>query len=385
MRNNQLVRKSYLFPAVFIFLTAFSAGCAGSGKEPAESKMSGADENVSFMTVEELMREPKIDAHAHFMALAAEDEKKFIASLDQHNMSWLTISTVGTDWANLRKQISLAGHLHADYPGRVGWVVSFNLENWGSPEWRRQAIETIASGVKNGALAVKVWKEFGMLLKDADGSFVMVDDPRLSPVLDYIESRGLTLTAHIGEPYNCWLPLDSMTNQRSVDYYSEHPQYHGYLLPEAPGYWEQIASRDSMLARHPGLRVVGAHLGSLEWNLDELAARLESYPNFAVDMAERIYNLQEHDRDKVRDFIIKYQDRLLYGTDLVSGWGDKGVEGDLEKLERTYLSDYRYFATDEQVKVHWISPTTVVRGLALPASVLRKIFYENARKWYPGL
>ena len=102
-------------------------------------------------------------------------------------------------------------------------------------------------------------------------------------------------------------------------------------------------------------------------------------------MAERIYNLQEHDRDKVRAFIIKYQDRLLYGTDLVSGWGDKGAEGDLEKLENTYLSDYRYFATDEQVEVHWISPTTVVQGLALPASVLKKIFYENARNWYPGL
>ncbi|MFC1537537.1 amidohydrolase family protein [Gemmatimonadota bacterium] len=385
MRNKPVARKNYLSPVVFIFLTAFSTGCAGSRKEPAESKMSRANENMTSMTVEELMQEPKIDAHAHFMALTVEDEEKFIAKLNEHNMTWLTICTVGTDWANLQKQIGLAEHLHADYPKRVGWAVSFNLENWGSPKWQQQAIATIASGVKKGALAVKVWKDFGMLLKDTDGNFVMVDDPRLTPVFNYLESRGLTLAAHIGEPYNCWLPVDSMTNERSVEYYSEHPQYHGYLHPEVPGYWEQIASRDSLLARHPGLRVVGAHLGSLEWNLEELAARFECYPNFAVDMAERIYNLQEHDRDQVRDFIITYQDRLLYGTDLVSGWGDKGVEGDLEKLEHTYLSDYRYFATDEQVKVHWISPTTMVRGLALPASVLKKIFYGNARKWYPGL
>jgi len=385
MLNEMEAQKKYFFPVVIIFLTASVAGCAGSGKEPVENNLSSAEENVSFMTVEELMQEPKIDAHAHFMALAEEDEEKFIAALNKHNMTWLTICTAGTDWENLQKQISLARHLHDSYPGRVEWAVSFNLENWDSPTWQQQAIETIAAGEKQGALAVKVWKEFGMVLKDSDGSYVMVDDPRLTPVFDYIESRGLTVVAHIGEPYNCWLPVDSMTNQRSVDYYSQNPQYHGYLHPEVPGYWEQIASRDSLLARYPGLRVVGAHLGSLEWNLDELASRLDRYPNFAVDMAERIYNLQEHERDQVRDFIIKYQDRLLYGTDLVSGWGDKGAEGDLEKLERTYLSDYRYFATDEQVEVHWISPTTVVQGLALPAPVLKKIFYENARKWYPGL
>ena len=204
------------------------------------------------MTVEELMQEPKIDAHAHFMALAEEDEEKFVAVLNKHNMTWLTICTVGTDWKNLQKQITLAGHLHAAYPDRVEWIVSFNLENWGSPEWQQQAIQTIDSGVERGAVAVKVWKELGMVLKDSDSSYVMVDDPRLTPVFDYIESRGLTLAAHIGEPYNCWLPLDSMTNQRSVEYFSEHPQYHGYLHPEAPGYWKQIASRDSLLATASG-------------------------------------------------------------------------------------------------------------------------------------
>ena len=264
------------------------------------------------------------------------------------------------------------------------WATSFYLENWGDPDWEQQSIATIAEGIERGAIAVKIWKEFGMVLKDPDSSYVMADDPRLSPVLDYIQSRDLTLIAHIGEPYNCWQPLDKMTNVRSVEYYSEHPQYHGYLHPEVPGYWEQINTRDSLLARHPDLRVVGAHLGSLEWNLDELAARLDRYPNFAVDMAERIYNLQEFERDKVREFILKYQDRLLYGTDMVSGWSD-GVDSDLEKLDRVYMSDYRYFATSEYIEVPWISPTTVVQGLSLPAPVLRKIFYQNARKWFPGI
>ena len=96
--------EKYFSVVVFAVLAAFSSGCADSGKDQAESKMLSANENVSFMSVEELMREPKIDAHAHFMALAAEDEKKFVAMLNKHNMTWLTICTVGMDWTNLQKQ-----------------------------------------------------------------------------------------------------------------------------------------------------------------------------------------------------------------------------------------------------------------------------------------
>jgi len=90
-------------------------------------------------------------------------------------------------------------------------------------------------------------------------------------------------------------------------------------------------------------------------------------------------------KEKVRNFIIKYQDRLLYGTDLVTGWGEKGIAGDIEQLDKTYLSDYRYFAADEEIEVPLISESAHVRGLALPANVLKKIFYENARKWFPGI
>lgn len=385
MDDERAARKNYLFPAVFVCLTALSAGCASSGKEPAEGEMSGANENVSFMTVAELMQEPKLDAHAHFMALAVEDEEKFIAKLNEHNMQWLSLCTVGTNWFDLRQQIGLAERLHSRYANRVEWAVSFNLENWNSPDWEKQAIKTIDEGIEHGAVAVKVWKEFGMVLKDPEGGYVMIDDPRLDPVLDYIRSKGLTLTAHIGEPYNCWQPLESMSNQRSRDYYGENPRYHGYIHPEIPGYWEQIASRDRMLEKHPDLRVVGAHLGSLEWDLNELSLRLDRYPNFAVDLAERIYNLQEHGREKVRDFMIKYQDRLLYGTDLVSGWGENGVDGDLGKLDNTYLSDYRYFASDEEIGVPWISESSRVQGLKLPAAVLKKVFYRNAKTWYPGI
>jgi predicted TIM-barrel fold metal-dependent hydrolase len=169
----------------------------------------------------------------------------------------------------------------------------------------------IDDGFKNGAVAVKFWKEIGMVVKDPNGRYVMVDDPRFDPLFDLIQRSGKTVIAHIGEPYNCWLPLDSMTVDGDRHYFKEHPQYHGYLHPEVPGYWKQIEARDHVLAKHPKLHVVGCHLGSLEFDVDELAKRLDGYPNFAVDMAARIVHFQVQDQNKVRKFILKYQDRLL--------------------------------------------------------------------------
>ena len=57
----------------------------------------------------------------------------------------------------------------------------------------------------------------------------------------------------------------------------------------------------------------------------------------------------------------------------------------MKYLDEVYRSDYRYFGTDQEFEVPAIKPNFKVRGLALPAPVLKKIYYENALKWYPGI
>ncbi|HUU26985.1 MAG TPA: amidohydrolase family protein [archaeon] len=374
-----------LFAVTTLFPVIITFGCSGSAEKGADPSPAAKTESMDRMTVEELMEMPKIDAHAHIMGLDVSEDSAFIAKLKEHNMRWFTISTVGTDWKNLQKQILLAERLHSAYSEWVTWATSFNLENWGSPDWEKEAIETIEDGFQKGAVAVKVWKEIGMVLKDPDSSFVMIDNPRFDPIFDYIESRNKTLVAHIGEPRNCWLPLDSMTVNNDRLYFKDNPQYHSYLHPEIPHYWKHVEARDRVMDKHPGLRLVGCHLGSLEFDVDELARRFDKYPNFAVDLAARICHLQVQDRRKVRDFMIKYQDRLLYGTDLSVGtsWVEFKLSKAFEKMDETYLKDYRYFATDDEMEVWEVNGT--FRGLALPKEVLRKLYYENAKKWYPGI
>ena len=341
------------------------------------------------MTVDQVMRMPKIDAHAHVGVLGPGQLDAFVAFLEKINFRWLNVCVGGMNWARLSEQIESAREMHRAHPARLAWATSFNLTNWSQADWAKAANSTIDDGFAGGAVAVKIWKDVGMVLKDPDGRYVMADDPRLDPVFSAMAKQGRTLVAHLGEPRNCWLPLDKMTVEGDRRYFSGHPEYHGLLHPEIPDYASQVAARDRMLERHPTLKVVGCHLGSLEYDVDELARRLDRYPNLAVDLAARLVHLQIQPRDKVRAFLVKYQDRVLYGTDLEFGRGSDAAAADpaarLARLAATYESDAAWLATDQEVAADNARAGFKSRGVALPGPVLRKIYFENARKWYPGL
>ena len=192
-----------------------------------------------------------------------------------------------------------------------------------APGWLAQRRAGPRRGLRQGAVAVKVWKDIGMQQRDADGRAVMIDDPRFDPLFDWLEKRGVPVLGHQGEPRNAWLPLDADDDPRRPRILrgaSAVP--HGRPHPEWPSYEQQIAARDRMLDKHPGLAFVGVHLASLEWDVDRIAAFLRRYPNASVDLAARLSAPQlqaSRDRDKVRRFFIEFQDRILYGSDFGRG------------------------------------------------------------------
>jgi predicted TIM-barrel fold metal-dependent hydrolase len=174
-----------------------------------------------------------------------------------------------------------------------------------------------------------------------------------------------------------------MTVNNDRSYFKQNPQYHMFLHPEMPSYQDQIDARDRMLAKHPNLPFLGAHLASLEWSVDELGKFLDRFPNAVVGMAARLGQLQyqsQHDRDKVIAFLNKYQDRVLYGTDTGVG-PDSNIPDRYEQTKQRWLRDWKYFNTDEMIQVPELDEP--VRGLALQKSVVEKIYSTNARKLFP--
>jgi predicted TIM-barrel fold metal-dependent hydrolase len=136
-----------------------------------------------------------------------------------------------------------------------------------------------------------------------------------------------------------------------------------------------------MLDKNPELVFIGCHLASLEWSVDELAAWFDKYPNTAVDMAARMGQLffQTRDnREKVRDFFIKYQDRILYGTDIIDRAQEK-VQFQ-NRIHETWTKDWEYLVTDNKISSDLIDGD--FNGLKLPKEVADKIYSGNAKKWY---
>ncbi|HKK43023.1 MAG TPA: amidohydrolase family protein [Bacteroidales bacterium] len=334
----------------------------------------------SYYTVDDFISVPKIDAHVHIDT----DKGYFEKQAQKDNFRLITLNVDHSNSAAVEQQLGWALHAVAEFPGNVfyGATFCFDTAGWGTPAWSNRVVAQLERSIKKGAVTVKIWKNIGMTERDRNGRFIMVDDPGLDPVFDFIISKGLPVTGHLGEPRNCWLPLAEMTVKGDSSYYAGNPKYHMYLHPEYPSYEDQIRARDNMLERHPGLIFIGCHLGSLEWNVDSLAVRLDRFPNMSVDMAARVCHLEYQsakDREKVRNFCIKYQDRLLYGTDLSSGNNNDPVS-QAAYYHRTWLDDWKYFATDEMMNTDAFSGE--FKGLQLPREVVDKIFYRNAVKWY---
>jgi hypothetical protein len=331
-----------------------------------------------YYSMDDFKSVKKIDAHTHL-----DTKNTALADLaKEDNFMLLAINTNAPGSPSLEFQFEAASFLHHKYPENVNFLTSFTLEGWDSAGWADHTIAKLKSDFSKGALGVKVWKNIGMTYKDVEGHFIMIDNPKFDPVFNFIAQQDKTVLGHLGEPRNCWLPLEQMTVRSDQEYFREHPEYHMFLHPEYPSYEQQIDARDRMLNRNPDLRFVGAHLGSLEWSIDELAKRLDKFPNIAVDMAERICHLQvqsRNDREKVRQFIIKYQDRLLYGTDAsIDSTSDGGKVRD--KMQAIWLADWKYFVTNEKMTAPQFDGE--FEGLQLPKEVVDKIYYQNALRWY---
>lgn len=333
----------------------------------------------AFYSTNDFSEISKIDAHVHIdgsETFMEEQAKKL-------NFHLLTINTdVGKDEASIYQQESIALEHKKKFPETVDYLSAFTLDQWDSADFAERTISHLDSTFERGAIGVKIWKNIGMVYRDTDSSFVMANHPKLDPVFKYLSKNNIPLLGHLGEPKNCWLPLEEMTVNGDKHYFSEHPQYHMYLHPEFPSYEKQIKARDRMLENNPDLIFIGAHLGSLEWSVDELAKRLDRFPNMAVDLAARIVHLQLQAKDdykNVRDFVIKYQDRLIYGTDL--SVNDNWKKDDFMAYSaKVWKNDFLFFATDKEMESEQFDGK--FNGLKLPRQVVDKIYYNNATRWY---
>lgn len=356
-----------------MLLAAVLQSCSSPG--PAVQKQTDA---ADFYSADDFTRVPKTDAHVHIHR----KDSSFVSQAIRDNFNLFTINYDDVNEPPpMEVQQEYSVFLKNKYPQHVAYATTVSIRKFNDNDWLAQTLSYIDSSVSMGAKAVKIYKVIGMTLRDKQGRLVMVDDQRFDSLFNYLSARKIPVVGHLGEPRNCWLPVEQMTVKGDKSYFTSQPEYHMYKHPEMPSYEDQIRARDNMLAKHPSLTFVGAHLGSLEWNVDSLAARLDRFPNMSVDMAARIVHLEVQAKDnwqKVHDFLQRYSDRLLYATDLFVDESSNAEEA-MHSAHQTWENDWKFFTSDERMSSDQFEGT--FNGMKLPKEVIDNIYHNNARKW----
>jgi len=218
-----------------------------------------------------------------------------------------------------------------------------------------------------GAQGLKIWKPFGLHVKDHRGQLVRVDDARLSPIWEMAGELKLSVMVHVADPVAFFDPIDE-TNERWEEL-GAHPDW-AFTSPPFPPFISIMESFANLVARHPNTTFIGAHVGCYAENLAWVGALLERCPNFYVDISARIGELGRQPYT-ARRFFIQYADRILFGSDM-------GPDLDAYRIDYRFLeSDDEYFnynSGDIPLQGRWH-----VHGLYLPDDVLTKVYSENAR------
>lgn len=367
------------FFACLVFVA--TAACSGAGNKPPAVTPSGTPVSkpvsgpFSAAELRQFTALALIDSHTHVF----ERSPAFYAMLKKLNLHILDIlvddDTI-PEYADFTREARDGWAVVRAGNGRVALCTTFNAYKFSQPDFSAEAIRKLNQDFARGAIAVKFYKVVGMEIKDAKGNYIMPDDPVFEPIFKDIAAHNKTLIAHLADPNSVWEAPNPAAPD--YDYLMQDPRRFMYGKPGAPSKAKILEARDHILQRNPDLRMVGAHLGSMESDFSQLGRHLDQYPNFAVDMAARMAYFEMQPRAKMIAFITKYQDRLIYGTDNEFYPAVPDTPKDWEDI---YANDWRYLATDDII----LYRKKRVQGLDLPPSVLRKIYHENAVKWFPGV
>ncbi len=327
---------------------------------------------------------PVVDAHTHFHYRFKDNEQMlddFVALMDRNRIA-VCVSLDGRLGEQLRAHQRFLWQKYRDrfvIFANVDWVGDGSLDDPASwachrPGFADRTAEQLADAAWDGGISgLKLFKRFGLGYRNPDGSLMEIDDPRWDPIWAACGRLGLPIIIHTADPKAFFGPIDA-TNERWEEL-SRHPDwsFHG---DEFPSRASLLEARNRVIERHPETTFIGAHVANNSEDLSVVADWLERYPNLVVEIASRINELGRQPYS-TRDFLIKYQDRVLFGTD--GPWAEDRL--------RLY---WRFLETRDQYMPYaeTVPPPQglwQVFGVKLPPKVLRKIYSRNAARVIPGV
>lgn len=330
-----------------------------------------------------------IDMHQH-IDFTPEHLARAIKIMDAAGVG--TIVNLGTGTATrgpkdepseLERNMQLAEKLH---PGRFLHYMILDYKGWDKEDFSEQAVKQIEEGHRLGAAGLKEFKRLGLYLRDGKGKLIRVDDPKLDPVWERCGELNMPISIHVGDPKAFWLPFNDK-NERWKEL-KDHRNWWFGDRARFPEWKEILEALNRVIERHPRTTFVCVHFANNSEELDWVDQSLTKHPNMMADLAARIPEIGRHDPDEVRKLFIKHQDRIFFGTDfqvydrLILGSSGNEPPPTDEDAATFFAKEWRWLETRDKDWPHMtpIQGDWTISSIGLPASVLRKIYFDNARK-----
>jgi predicted TIM-barrel fold metal-dependent hydrolase len=321
---------------------------------------------------------PAIDFHLHGSQLrTAEDYQKMIRIMDETGLGVLCNMDGG--FGDTFDRNMKVGEPFRD---RVIHFARLDFTGINEPGWPAKTAAELERTFLAGAAGLKINKVVGLELKNTDGTYIQADDRRFDPIWEMAAKHNKPVMIHISDSYGRFLPIGPENERYEAGLWRSNTEGNYYKTGHpTPDVIEK--ARENMHARHPKTRFVNAHVAMLYYDMDKVTAFLDKYPNADVEISASVQDLGRAPR-LIREFFLKYQDRILFGSDGNPGRG----------VEEFWVPHWRFLETYDEHFDHPAqirSPTGAplhgrwrIYGIGLPDAVLRKVYYANALRYLPS-
>ena len=302
-----------------------------------------------------------------------------------HNLSGGVVTHAPGQVSEFEKNRQLCEEL---YPGRFIHAMNLDYTGFDQSDFSEKAAAQVEEGFRLGTSAFKEFKRLGLYLKNGKGNLIKIDDPKLDAVWSKCGALGLPVFIHVADPKAFWKPYDA-SNER-WDELKDHRSW-WFGDPEKYPKWEELLNAlNRVIEKHPKTTFICVHFANNAEDVIQVSEWLDRYPNMIADVAARIPEIGRQDVAKVREVFIRHQDRILFGTDfmvydnLILGSGGKGPAPTDADAQEFYRKHWQWFETQDNHFAHMtpIQGNWTISAINLPTEVLRKIYFDNARKLF---
>lgn len=315
--------------------------------------------NVPFTKIEKA-KYPIIDVHSHAYANTQEELDLWVRNMDEAGI----IKTILLTHAHGNEFDSLI-NFYSKYSDRFEIWCGFDYTGYDKAGFGPDAVKELERCFKKGAKGVGELgdKGKGLFYCNPPAYGMHIDDARMNLLLEKCAELGMPINIHVGEPQWFYEKMDS-TNDGLMNAFTWRLDNQGNIL----NLDEVFKTLENAVKNHPKTLFIACHLANQNTDLEKLGRLLDLYPNFYADISAR-YSENAPVPRYTRAFFEKYQDRLLYGTDM-------GFEKIMyETTFRILESNDEHFYNIELFGYHW-----PLYGFGLDDKVLEKLYNLNAKR-----